>query len=520
MTTVVRGPEGARLFITASGADPEHRARMLLSIAVGALLWAMLAIAALQYVMPAEFQNAAGVSHVGVSQYRIALPVADLSRITVSQWAAWFRAALVGAWVAYAVAVCSAVRLRGRVPAWTPYLVVVSIGVFALVTPPSLSNDVYAYVGYGRMVSEYGLNPYTTALTQTARLGDQAALAAPHAVPTIYGPLWTALAGLLTAFPGGLGVHVVYFKVMAAVAAIALALLAGEVAASFDPGTRYLAVAAIGLNPLVLLEGAGNAHNDVVMMALLLGCVVLFRRGRFALAYFVLGLAAAVKFVPLLVLPWLVLEHMRSAGAPSRAKVVAVATALALAPTVLGLAAMGGAVPIADSLARVHSSLACPGSGQAAAAATPRAPDVSRGAQQRPDPTLTVLLAIVLGATVLQLKRMWVHRTPAVSAAALVVLAFGGLLLHLLPDPLQVVACLVLFGLLTYWVAVRGGPGAYLTGWSALAIFGIAITAPAPWYGIWPLSSSLTRWTWLDRGISYGVIALAAWWTLGYTRPL
>jgi hypothetical protein len=57
------------------------------------------------------------------------------------------------------------------------------------------------------------------------------------------------------------------------------------------------------LNPLVLLEGMGNGHNDMVMLALLTLGLVLWQRGRWAWAAFALTLATLVKISGFLLLP-------------------------------------------------------------------------------------------------------------------------------------------------------------------------------------------------------------------------
>ncbi len=173
--------------------------------------------------------------------------------------------------------------------------VLVSWAAPVLFAPPLFSRDIYAYVGQGALVDR-GINPYAHG---TAALGSDplARLVDPlwqHAT-TPYGPAWLRLSGWVVHASGhDLLAAVVGFRL---VAAVGVAVLAWGVAAlartiGRDPGTA-LAVAV--LNPLVLLVLLGGAHNDALMLGLLVGACALARRHHYVAGLVLCSLAGQVK---------------------------------------------------------------------------------------------------------------------------------------------------------------------------------------------------------------------------------
>jgi alpha-1,6-mannosyltransferase len=186
-------------------------------------------------------------------------------------------ALLLGAWFE----TIRATRAGSRITLRQLRLVLVAWAAPILVAPPLFSRDVYSYAAQGQMVSR-GLNPY---LHGPSALGGDGGsfltLVDPlwrHATAP-YGPAWERLSGWLVQLSGYRVVWaVVGFRL---VAMIGLALLAWGIpalarAANRDD-TKAFAVAV--LNPLVLLVLLGGAHNDALMLGLLvLGCVLAARR--------------------------------------------------------------------------------------------------------------------------------------------------------------------------------------------------------------------------------------------------
>jgi hypothetical protein len=166
---------------------------------------------------------------------------------------------------------------------------------------PSLSNDIYRYVWDGR-VQANGINPYLYPpnAPQVAGLRDSSIW--PHldwkTVPTVY----PAAAELVFTAAWRIWPDNVRFFQVVMVAADLLAglLLLGLLRAL---GRSPLAVLIYLWNPLVIFEVAHSAHVDALVLPLLAAAFLARLKGRPVLTGLLLGLAAAMKLFPVLLLP-------------------------------------------------------------------------------------------------------------------------------------------------------------------------------------------------------------------------
>jgi hypothetical protein len=309
-----------------------------LRVALAALVLALLGLAGWQYLMPASFKSVWGLNHEGVAHFRGVYGVTT-APVTDDVFRRVFRALLWAAWAAYLTLVL-AWAARGRISRRTLQLAtaLLALGV-AVVWPLSLSVDTYRYVGYGRLAALYHVSPYGAGRQLLTALHDPTAPFMAADLPSPYGPLWTWLSTALV-WPltrAGLYAQVLAFKVLAAGALILTARAGASLAERMAPGRGDLALAAIGCNPLFLIEGPGNGHNDIVMMALVVTALAAQAGGRARVAAVLAGGAAAVKFVPLLLFPWLVVRAVRAEWPSVRRALAAgaVVAALATAPLVV-----------------------------------------------------------------------------------------------------------------------------------------------------------------------------------------
>lgn len=173
---------------------------------------------------------------------------------------------------------------------------------FLFPLPPALSDDLWRYLWDG-LVQAHGFNPYlftpndpqVTSLSPVIRgrlnSGD---------VFTVYPPI-SQLTFLLGGFAMRLGGEIagIYtIKLIAAGAEVVALLLLSRLVSP-----RALVLYA--WNPLVLLEAAGQAHGEALMLPLLVGCLVAMRADRHRLGGALLGGAVMVKLYPLLLIPLL-----------------------------------------------------------------------------------------------------------------------------------------------------------------------------------------------------------------------
>jgi Glycosyltransferase family 87 len=183
-----------------------------------------------------------------------------------------------------------------------------------LAAPVLLSTDVYTYWDYGRIGAVHGGNPY---VDEPLNYPDDPAFPLMGAqwrdTTSVYGPGFSlaseAHAGVVGDSPD---LAAWTYRGLAAAAMIALTLLAAHLAAR-----PAYAAAFVGWNPLLAIHFAGGGHNDAWMMVLVLGALALAAAGRRGLAGAAWALAAAVKWVPLLLLPLRLLEARRR-GRPVR----------------------------------------------------------------------------------------------------------------------------------------------------------------------------------------------------------
>jgi hypothetical protein len=160
----------------------------------------------------------------------------------------------------------------------------ISTAIFGLVLlfiPIVTSQDIYSYIIYARMQVLYSLNPLTT--LPTAIMGDPAYL---HLYwtdqPSAYGPTWIALTSFLQWITGSAGTAsltpmLLALRITALLSHLGSVLLlwslSGRLQLQFGykkSRIRRVAVFAFAWNPLLLFEAGINAHNDAVLLFIIL----------------------------------------------------------------------------------------------------------------------------------------------------------------------------------------------------------------------------------------------------------
>ncbi|PYC68625.1 DUF2029 domain-containing protein [Streptomyces tateyamensis] len=160
--------------------------------------------------------------------------------------------------------------------------------------PPLFSRDVYSYLAQGALVRA-GVDVYAHG---PAALGGPLAAQVPgvwQQTPAPYGPVFLLLARAIERITGGgLGAGVVGLRVVALLGIGLLAALLPRLARAcgVDPAAALWLGA---LNPLLLFHLVAGAHNDAVLLGLLVAGLVVTRRGYPMLGAVLVTLAALVK---------------------------------------------------------------------------------------------------------------------------------------------------------------------------------------------------------------------------------
>lgn len=223
------------------------------------------------------------------------------SRNFSSMGAPSFLIPLVMAGIAYLLAVRELISASGfsqRVVAIALVLAAVWHVPF-LLQPPNPDDDIHRYVWDGR-VQRLGYNPYVLVPSDPALAGlhtpETRTLNHPD-VPSPYP------AGAQLFFRAVTAIHESTFalKVAFVICDFAIVIVLLDILRSSRQGSHW--VLAYAWNPLLAVEIAGSGHIDVVgTLLVVVSVAALLRRWR-AIAALAFGLAVAVKFLPIVLLP-------------------------------------------------------------------------------------------------------------------------------------------------------------------------------------------------------------------------
>jgi hypothetical protein len=240
--------------------------------------------------------------------------------------------------IAYFVLLLAARALSLR----TIVVAVVVVNLVLLLGPPLQLNDVFNYLGYARLGSLHGLNPYTHVMNDELydpvfRFTSWWNLSSP------YGPLFSALTYPLA----WLSLPAAYWLLKVGIVAASLGLIwcVVRVARQLGRDPRP-ALVFVALNPIYLFFAVGGFHNDFLMLLPSTAAISLLLARRDRAAGAVLMLAVAVKLTAIILLPFLLI-----AARPTerRLRVLTGCVAAAVPLIVLSVALFGFTMPnVAD----------------------------------------------------------------------------------------------------------------------------------------------------------------------------
>jgi hypothetical protein len=174
-----------------------------------------------------------------------------------------------------------------------------------LLTAPLFSRDAYSYLAQGTLV-HLGIDPYTQTPAVLAQHGHAHVLSAVDSfwrhTTAPYGPLFL---WIVSGFTGAsLVVGVLLIRAVELIGFVLLAVFVPRLATALgaDPGRATWLVL---LSPLVLLELVAAAHNDLLMIGLLVAGVSLSAQRRPLPAVAVCALAATIKLPAAAAIPFI-----------------------------------------------------------------------------------------------------------------------------------------------------------------------------------------------------------------------
>jgi alpha-1,6-mannosyltransferase len=195
---------------------------------------------------------------------------------------------------------------NNRISMRTVAILTLSFHAAVLTLPLLFSRDVYSYGYYGRIVSTYGANPYVFT-PKDFPLNSLWHLTWPgwRGTPSVYGPLFTWVSAFLTGTAKRLPDLITGFQLLAAMASLGTIAIVAGLARRIRPERAVFAVAAIGLNPIVIFHVIGGGHNDMLVAFFIAAAAALLFARRELLSAVALGLGMSVKataVVPLILL--------------------------------------------------------------------------------------------------------------------------------------------------------------------------------------------------------------------------
>ncbi len=204
----------------------------------------------------------------------------------------------------------------GRVSKKWAIVLIAALHAIVFLGPILISTDVFSYIAYARMGVEHGLNPYLHGPAAISH--DPVFQYVGHdwrRTETAYGPLYTLVTYPLA--PLGVVGALWAMKLEALLASAGTLVLIWRCARQrgLDP---VWAILVVGANPLYVIYGLGGAHNDLIMMAMMMAAVTLTiaprasARGEAGAAGLVVA-GALVKATVAALLPFMVVSRRRLA---------------------------------------------------------------------------------------------------------------------------------------------------------------------------------------------------------------
>jgi hypothetical protein len=162
--------------------------------------------------------------------------------------------------------------------------------------PPFLSTDSMSYYRQAWMFVEHGASPYTELPREYPGMPGLGNV--PDNVgKSPYGPVWTRLSQLVYMLSGGsMLTGVLLFKALGILCAGGILWSLWGIARRLEPGSELSQVVLFGANPLILVEGIGMAHNELVgLVFVTIGVYFVLSNERRWLGFCVLSAALLIK---------------------------------------------------------------------------------------------------------------------------------------------------------------------------------------------------------------------------------
>jgi hypothetical protein len=181
---------------------------------------------------------------------------------------------------------------------------------------PFVGADVWTYVSFGWMQTQYRLSPYGAAIANLPGFGRDPMLAATSAGEYFpYGPVLAGAVKLACLISGANPSHaVLVFKVADVILEIAIAAMVASIAVGLGTGRRDAVLYLFLCQPIIAIEFPGEGHNDLLVVAPLVLAILLAERNWLMLVLPAIAIGAMVKFIPAIAAPFAFIYVARHRG--------------------------------------------------------------------------------------------------------------------------------------------------------------------------------------------------------------
>ena len=313
-----------------SGRSPQGQRDGLRVAAIGLLSGALYLVG---YVAQwAVFHNG---RHANVAGAAVLGSPPDGGKLALQLGVYWGATALLFALYGLLLILCRRGALRDGRAALLALLFPVLFNAGLLFGLPYQSMDALTYVVHGFMGGAFDLNPYATAAAEIAYRDDTRGLARelasfgwlPVHGPSPYGALWTGIEVLAAALTGSVAGALLVTKGLVVAASLGCAALIWKILGRVRPEDQLLGTLVYLWNPLIVVEFAGEGHNDALMILCVLLSLLFTVTAEPALSVVSTILGVLVKYLPVIFAPAQAIYLWRTRSSAPR---LALSVALAL----------------------------------------------------------------------------------------------------------------------------------------------------------------------------------------------
>lgn len=181
-------------------------------------------------------------------------------------------------------------------------LLLMPLILFSVLTPPIFSRDILAYLLPARNFVEFGGTPYVTKIQNFDQNPWTTYIKHEYNGASIYGPVFNILMSFFFIFKSeSLYFYLLLYKIFIFGLYILDIILITKLVNQLQ--LSPLAVKLFILNPSIIIHLLMDAHNDSIMLTLILATIYFMLSNRVISSYTSLILASGIKYLPLFLIP-------------------------------------------------------------------------------------------------------------------------------------------------------------------------------------------------------------------------